>query len=243
MSVFEAIAKSLNSFETVARLKPGETIYLIEKKVKLTQLKMLYEHLPQGLAATVLNASLLAYILAGMVPARTAYIWLASIVIVCGMRLAATLAFRRVCDDTEDYAGWRNIFAAGAFLTGALWGLAGVALYPAGSYQHQAFIGFVLAGMAAGASGSMAAHDRIFRVFLVLTVAPYMVRLAFDGTPIDLAMSAMCAAFIAALSMSSIRNARATCAALQLKFENDDLLTELKTSSPGTPRRQRSAQK
>jgi signal transduction histidine kinase/CheY-like chemotaxis protein len=199
----------------------------IDNKVKLTLLQLLFRQLPQGLAATVLNASLLTYIMSSVVPGPTPKLWLTAMVVVCLARAASTFNFNRYGQFTTDYARWRNSFAAGAILTGALWGLSGVVLFPTSSYQHQAFIGFILAGMAAGAAGSMSAHDKIFRTYLFLTVAPYMIRLIIEGSSVNLAMAAMCAAFIAAVGMSAKRNTEATRDALRLQFVNDELAQDL----------------
>ena len=199
----------------------------IDDKVKLTQLQMLYSHLPQGLIATAINAALLAYIVSAAVAPPLPVAWLTVVLIVCVIRAGSVVAFRKYGQHTTGYARWRTYFAAGAIVTGATWGIAGVVLFPSESYQHQAFIGFVLAGMAAGASGSMAAHDKIFRVFLVLAIAPYMFRLILQGAPINLAMAAMSAVFILAVGMSSKRNTNATRDSLRLGFLNDELAADL----------------
>jgi signal transduction histidine kinase/DNA-binding response OmpR family regulator/HPt (histidine-containing phosphotransfer) domain-containing protein len=202
----------------------------IDGKVKLTQLNILYNQLPQGLVATALNAGLLVYILSSSVRSPTPQIWLGVMLLLCTLRFGLLTAYRSFGEASGDYPTWRTYFALGAIATACAWGTAGVILFPSNNYQHQAFIGFVLAGMAAGASGSMAANDKIFRVFLVLTVAPYMCRLIFEGGSLNYAMAGMCAAFIAALSVSSLRNARATRDALRLRFINGELTNDLEKS-------------
>ena len=204
----------------------------IDSKVKLILLQLLFEQLPQGLATTALNASLLYYIMSGVVTGPAPILWLAAMLAVCIARGASVYNFRKYGQFTTDYGRWRNAFAAGAIAAGALWGLSGVVLFPSSSYQHQAFIGLVLAGMAAGAAGSMSAHDKIFRIYLILTIAPYMIRLLIEGfstggSPVNLATAAMCAAFIASVGMSAKRNTRATRDALRLRFVNDELTADL----------------
>ncbi len=199
----------------------------IDERVKFTRLQLLYNHLPQGLIATAINASLLAYVVSAAVAPPLPVIWLISVLGLCVVRAASLVAFRKFAKTPSDYDRWRTYFATGALLNGAIWGIAGVALFPSESYQHQAFIGFVLAGMAAGASGSMAAHDKIFRAFLVLSIAPYMFRLIVQGAPINLAMAAMSAVFILALGLSARRNAHATSDSLRLGYLNDELTADL----------------
>ncbi|MGL4396412.1 MAG: response regulator [Hyphomicrobium sp.] len=198
-------------------------------EIRRTQVAMLYEQLPLGLAATLVNALLLSIILSEVVPTTLTSGWLSLIVIVSAGRMVLLKRFRSASATatSAEFELWHTRFFLGAAASALVWGLSGVLLFPTESYQHQAFIGFVLAGMAAGASGSMAADDRVFRCFLVVTVAPYMIRLALAGSPVNLAMATMCLAFIAALSVSSRKTSRVTTDALRLRYENRELLADL----------------
>jgi two-component system, sensor histidine kinase and response regulator len=199
----------------------------IDTRVRLTLLQLLFDQLPKGLAATALNASLLAYITSSVIKGPAPKVWLGAMLVICVCRAASLNNFRRHGQFSNDYARWRNAFAAGAIATGGLWGLAGILLFSAESYQHQAFIGFILAGMAAGAAGSMSAHDKIFRAYLILAIAPYVVRLLIEGSDVNLAMAAMGAAFIAVVGMTAKRNTAVTRDALRLRFVNDELAHDL----------------
>ena len=199
----------------------------IALKVQRIQLGLLYDQLPQGLVATLVNAALMSWILSSVEAHIKTSIWFGLIVLACAARFGLYKSFQNVDREQIDVRLWRNRFIAGALCTAALWGGAGVALFPPTSYQHQAFIGFVLAGMAAGASGSMVADDKIFRAYLVLAIAPYMLRLAYEGHDVCLAMAVMSVAFIAALSLSARKNSRSTVEALRLRFENQDLVASL----------------
>jgi signal transduction histidine kinase/DNA-binding response OmpR family regulator len=198
-----------------------------DEKVKLIQLQLLYSQLPMGVCVTVVNASLLVYILSDVVAGPLVILWLAAVMAACTFRVATAVAFRKLPLMEINYTKWRNIFTVGALTTASLWGFAGIGLFPSDSYQHQAFIGFVLAGMAAGASGSMAAHDRIFRIFLLLTISPYMIRLGMQGAPINIAMALMCAAFIIGLGVAARRNTSVSRDSVRLRFINDDLAHDL----------------
>jgi hypothetical protein len=149
----------------------------IDSRVQLTLLQLLFDQLPKGLVATAINASLLSYITSGVIKGPVPKVWLGAMLVVCVCRAVSFVNFRRYGQSSKDYKRWRSGFAVGAITTGALWGLSGIVLFSTESYQHQAFIGFILAGMAAGAAGSMAAHDKIFRTYLFLAIAPYVVRL------------------------------------------------------------------
>ena len=207
---------------------PGAENTALELAIKTTQLRSLFTQLPMGLVATVLNTSLLAWVLSGPIGTRTVTIWLFAALLVCSLRFASFKLYLRQPEDTLDYERWRNIFAGGAFATAALWGFAGTGLFPADSFQHQAFIGFVLAGMAAGASASMAGHNKIYSIYLVVVIVPYMISLLRVGQPMTIVMGIMCVAFISMLCLAARRNAETVRSALRLRYQNASLLEELR---------------
>jgi two-component system, sensor histidine kinase and response regulator len=199
----------------------------IDSRVQLTLLQLLYDQLPKGLIATAVNAALLAYITSGVIKGPVPKVWFGAMLVACVCRAVSLMNFRRYGQTSKDYKRWRSAFAVGVIATGMLWGLSGIVLFSAESYQHQAFIGFILAGMVAGAAGSMAAHDKIFRAYLTLAIAPYIVRLIIQGSDVNLAMAAMGVAFVTVVGMTAKRNTAVTRDALRLRFVNDELTQDL----------------
>ena len=71
---------------------------------------------------------------------------------------------------------WRNRFLAGAAASGLLWGAAGSFLFPEHSLPHQVFVSFVVAGMIAGAVGTLSAVTWAFALFAVPALLPIVVQ-------------------------------------------------------------------
>jgi two-component system sensor histidine kinase/response regulator len=192
---------------------------------------VLFEQLPQGLAATVINASVLAYIQSKVIDWRMAGVWLAAMVLVTALRTALYLVFRVRRKQGATVDGLECWFLAGVFGSAFMWGLSAIVLFPPGNVIHQAFIGFVLAGMTAGAVGAFAASHRAFLTFMLPACVPYTVQLFVHGSGMQVAMGVMTLAFIAATYMTS-RNAFATTKeVLSLRFANLELIEQLKTSN------------
>ena len=158
-------------------------------KVERIQVSMLYEQLQQGLIATVINAAAMAWILSSAVDKVMTGIWFGLMASVSAARLLLLRRYNAESQVTIDVGLWHNRFKVGAIVSAILWGSAGVLLFPGLSTQHQAFIGFVLAGMAAGAAGSMVADDKAFRTFLIISIGPYLLRLTMEGQAVNLAMT------------------------------------------------------
>ncbi|HMN36461.1 MAG TPA: response regulator [Hyphomicrobium sp.] len=214
-----------------ARLGIGpDDASFIDTQVSRASVALLYRQLPHGLLATIINSSLLVWILSDVIDPATLTAWLTLMFSICALRYALVLGFRSESGNDIDTGQWRTYFLNTAATTAVLWGIAGVALFASGSMHHQAFLGFVLAGMAAGAAGTMATDDKIYRIYLLMAVAPYTVRLALEGTPMAFAMTIMSGVFILGMGLASRGNARSARDTMQLRFANAELARNLETT-------------
>jgi len=121
------------------------------------QVRLLYKNAVVGLIATFINSAILVLILRSKVPHRVLTIWLVCILVVSAGRFAQFIRFRRL-PRHSDVGRWGAWFVIGMTFSGIAWGAAGVFLFPVESIIHQAFLAFVLGGMAIGAAG----HFRSF---------------------------------------------------------------------------------
>ena len=87
---------------------------LTDTKIRRTQTAMLYDQLPQGLAATVFNSSLMAWTLSAVIPATQLILWMSVIVSICVARYATFKRFQRENCDVFDDVKWRKIFKVSA---------------------------------------------------------------------------------------------------------------------------------
>ena len=85
--------------------------------------------------------------------------------------------------------------AATTAVVGALWGVAGALFYPADSLLLQAFLVFVIGGMAAGAVGAIYFVPRACIAYIALSLLPGVVRIALEGDTVHLVMAFMAAVF------------------------------------------------
>lgn len=203
----------------------------VDWQVNQRLLDQLFRQLPQGLIANVVNAAILTWQFLGTSSERTYRIWCAVMFAVCACRWIILGRYKTVRAENPDYKYWRTVFAAGAFTTAALWSVAGSILVPSGNSAHQAFVGFVLAGMAAGASSSMAAHHKIYTVYVLIIVAPFAIRMGAEGTDFAYGMSLMSLAFIAMTTATARRNTTTIIDALRLRLENAILVHDLRSKA------------
>ena len=209
----------------------GTTSVDLDIKMRSVRLGMLYAQLPQGLLATLINASALVFIQTRVVETWIALTWLAVVAAIAIARGVLFILYKRSKPASNRIGRWEKFFLVGVLAAAATWGSTAFLLFPDDSYIHQAFTGFVLAGMAAGAVSSFAASHRMFLAFMLPTCLPYALQLFLHGSEMQIAMGMMTLAFIATTSISSKKSHAATTEALRLRYENLDLVEQLAQST------------
>jgi signal transduction histidine kinase/CheY-like chemotaxis protein len=205
-----------------------------EAQIAIGQLDLMYKQLPVALAASLVNAAILTYLMWGHVPASRLLLWIGLFTAVTIGRYTLCHLYRKAPRTLTSTETWRHRFLTGMVLGATLWALAGTYLFPEESYVHQVFLGLLLAGTAAGAVSSLSALPGAFPGFLLLTVVPYLVRLLIHwflhGGEAYVFMALLSSSFILMLWLTSNRLNESLRESLRLRFENNDLIQELTKS-------------
>jgi signal transduction histidine kinase len=154
-----------------------------------------YNQMPMGLVATVVNAFVLAFILRDVIPLRVLISWVAAMMLLSLLRYILLLKYRRSSVEADEAHRWARWFLITLGLSGALWGSAGIFLFPIASIAHQAFIAFVLAGMVAGTVGAFSSMTMAFPAFSLPALIPVIIRFFVIGDEIHFAMGGMIVLF------------------------------------------------
>jgi signal transduction histidine kinase len=154
-----------------------------------------YNQMPMGLVATVVNAFVLAFILRDVIPLRVLISWVAAMMLLSLLRYILLLKYRRSSVEADEAQRWARWFLITLGLSGALWGSAGIFLFPIASIAHQAFIAFVLAGMVAGTVGAFSSMTMAFPAFSLPALIPVIIRFFVIGDEIHFAMGGMIVLF------------------------------------------------
>jgi len=125
-------------------------------EVRAEQIRTLYRQSVWVFAANPLNALILTLVLWRPEERAWRLGWLVAVCIVTGARLAIRRRFLAQMPSHEDASRWGTAFVAGAFAAGCLWGVAGAMFYDPQSPGAELLVTFLLGGMIAGASGTLA---------------------------------------------------------------------------------------
>jgi signal transduction histidine kinase/ActR/RegA family two-component response regulator len=179
---------------------PGSRIY----PSLVTQI---YTRSSIGIVATVVNASILVFIVWDHVPHRRLVTWFSVLMLVSLIRIFLNKKFIRAGDvDTEhNIHRWGQLLIVGLSASGILWGSTAIFLFPINSVAHQVFIAFVLAGMVAGAVGVFSPIMPVFLSFCIPALAPIALRFFSIGGEMHIAMGTMVTLF-AILTFTTARS-------------------------------------
>lgn len=166
----------------------------LQQKIYSTQVDKVYESLLLGLIVNFLNASILIYVQWEVIAPFNLAIWAISLLVISLMRLGCFLYRKtRSCSDSKK---WGNLYIVGLFLSGIVWGSAGILLFPETDTAHQIIVAFVLGGMVAGATAASAALPRAFYYYCIPTVIPILFKYLQQNDLVGNAMSFMMLIFV-----------------------------------------------
>jgi diguanylate cyclase (GGDEF)-like protein/PAS domain S-box-containing protein len=193
--------------------------------ISAEQIRLLYGQLSSALIATVVIGGLVVYVLWDQVSHLWLLMWLAALGVTTAARVWLLRSYARINPPTSEATPWAHRFVIGTAGAGVIWGLAG--LFPFhGSFMHEMFIAFVLAGLSAGAMSTLSSYRGAYLAFLAPAIAPYAVRLTLQKGEMYLAMGSMLFMFICMMCIISARHYRSVAASLRLRYDNLDLLAD-----------------
>jgi diguanylate cyclase (GGDEF)-like protein/PAS domain S-box-containing protein len=153
--------------------------------IQAAQVRMLFGGIPASIVSSTTLAALLAYMQRSVISTVLIVGWLALIVAIAAARASQSIWYRRAALADADSNVWLQRFRLGVVISGAGWGLAGWLLFPAGDAVHQVILGFVLAGLSAGAAATYSVDILCIIAFLLPALVPYVLRLFIEGGDIS----------------------------------------------------------
>jgi signal transduction histidine kinase/CheY-like chemotaxis protein len=201
--------------------------------VRSAELRLLYENVATGVAATLVIAATLAVALWPSVSPGLVSWWLGYTVLVAAARAVLAHRYWRRPPGAEGRRLWHVGFVAGTTLAGLGWGLGAVFLYSTARPIDEVLVVFAVGGMMLGGASLLAARPEAFLTFLLPTGLLTSARVAGEGGQDHLLMGLLCAVFTAATVITTWRFHRAIDSSFALRFENQDLIDNLRAAKDG----------
>lgn len=199
----------------------------MEQRVLVEQIRIMYRSLLPIVIVNLVVSMALIYGMSGLVSQARLDIWFGLMVFLLCMRIIS-LFYYQCCFTSARVQRFALYFVIGSGLTGLLWGAGGILLFPTGERISQIFLLSVIVGMGAGAISSLTTYLPAFFAYFPASLLPITFQFLEAGERIDYSLSMMTIAYIVALSYFAININRALKQSLKLRFENLDLVDQLR---------------
>ena len=187
--------------------------------------------LKNGASASITGmgpALALIFLIGHYFPATHGRIWLSCLACISIIRLLAGKHFLHTIDNFGDIEKNIKIYLAIVILTGMAWGWVGFFLFVADNIMPQAYLLIFLAGMCAASLATLSSLFTFQLSFCLCVTLPTIIRLAMTQDTGHLVLAGITAIFIILILSVGRRLHRAIFTSLQLRFQNQYLVEELK---------------
>src|SRR3984893_8252310 len=174
----------------------------VDREISAAQFLALYEHMPMVLAVNVVNAALVALVLASYMEQTRWWIFFGLVVTLTAARAIGWSYYRYHRKAVEDQANWTIFATVGSGLSGLLWGASSTLLLP-DHIVEQTFLAFVIGGMCAGALVSLSYYLPAFVAYVLASALPLAGSFLSDGRTVYVAMGCMALVFVAAVTFAA----------------------------------------
>ncbi|WP_457673805.1 GGDEF domain-containing protein [Thiolapillus sp.] len=203
----------------------------LDSRIRREQFRLLASHLPVVLPASLLAAALVGLGFWDQVDRKILMAWLVSLFLLAVARTLVSWRFIRKLDTLAADGKVKWFLVAGAALSGAIWGMAGVLFFDPGNAYGFAFLIIILGGLLAGALGSHSYYFPSFVAFAIPEFVPLIWEFSHEeGEMYTLIMLVMLLFLMLNLYYSK-KYEDMVISSIRLQFANDSLLNELRASN------------
>jgi len=148
------------------------------------QLESLYKVAPVTWVASFINAVILAVVLSYEISHDAIAQWFIAFISIFAVRLFIHLQYRAQLKQKNkiDTRVWVSLFSFSSLVGGLTWGLAPILMFPHNSPLHQAFLIFVLVGMASAGAVTLSPMRNAYFSFVLAVIVPIFAVLAVNAT-------------------------------------------------------------
>ncbi|MDX2186251.1 MAG: response regulator [Opitutaceae bacterium] len=154
--------------------------------------------------------------------------WAVCLIIIGIGRLSMIRSFFAKERTLEELPSWTQRFRLGAFATAALWGFASWLFLEVDHPVMRAFVIFVVTGLNAGASRSLAPIPFCFTPYSLLALSPIIVRYSLNPEEGGWALALLTGVYVAFLSNAAHQQRKELERLYRSLIENDALLNDLR---------------
>ncbi|MDH5445248.1 MAG: diguanylate cyclase [Gammaproteobacteria bacterium] len=200
----------------------------VDDAVYCYQVKLLYKQLPIAIFAAMAVAMTFTYVMWDHTQSTKLLSWLSMIFILILANLFCNHQFKSGCKDVGCFQKWERCFLFGSTASALLWGSTSLWLALDTPVSLQTLHLIIITGLSGGAIAVLSSRLRIFQVFILVLMLPFILRLVYLGSPTYLAVAGLSVIYIVAMLFVAKRLNTVISDSLYLRFEHSELLSSYK---------------
>ena len=196
-------------------------------KVRDEQVRVLYRNLLPVLGGNYLVSVLMAIAMRGLVDDIQLLIWTASVYVLSTARIPLFLAYRRRDRHRQAHRRWGYYFVLSSFLSGVVWGAAGIAFFLPDNPFMLTLLTLVIMGMVAGSTSSLASYLPAHMAFILPCGLPLSVNYLLVDQPTFYILGILLVFYMAMNVVFSRTFQRTFIDSIVFRLENAELVADL----------------
>lgn len=199
-----------------------------QAKVKAHAVELMYQRLGATQLQLFLMPAVIAYAMWGYLNHYLILAWLGVTCLIYSVRMGLAVAYKRHPPSIDTAPRWGDYFTLATIFSGLSWGAAGILFFVPDSAGHQVLIYTSIMGLAAG---SMIVTAYWLPGFYALAIPAMLMsagRVAYEGTFEYQGLALLMLMYLSIIIMVGRNQQRAAYDAIQLRFENLDLVEQLR---------------
>jgi signal transduction histidine kinase/ActR/RegA family two-component response regulator len=200
----------------------------VAERVFRAQVDLLHRRAPPTLGFTMVAAALVCWLLADIAPRVWLGAWFGGMGLLSLARALGVRAHARAADAAEHADVWARRFWVGTLANGLLWGIGGTLLMPLGHTEPEFALVTILGVIPGIALSSLGVLRPAFLAFALPFASLVGLSLLARGGAAETVIGVADFVFMGVLWVVSKRGEGETVASLAQRFENEDLVAELR---------------
>ena len=189
--------------------------------VKSEHIRILYAAIPSSLFTILVCSSIIAIAQWQVIDQQTIIGWFAVTNLLSVLRYYLFRRFEQQQRGRLVDSVWAQYAIVTSLASGATWGAGGFFLFAEQSPVHQVFLVFVITGICAGAITTLSSITMAARGFVILAIAPIIIKFNFIGDEFSFAMTTMSILFVVMILVSSQRLNQIIHQSLEFRYQRE----------------------
>ena len=206
------------------------------------QIATLFTQWPRTTFSMVLGGLILCTVMWKSSPHEELALWFGAILINQAWRYELARRYRIAAPGPAERGRWGLLWAAGSTVAGALWGAAGLLWFAQGDIGHQALLIVCLFGVILGGINLTSVYKPALYGFSLMALAPLIARVAVEGDQVHVFIAAVTLVVLAFVLRFGHNLNNLMTQSLAIRYENVDLIGELKAQTAAADRARASAE-